>query len=445
MWIDEGALFILETLESHGFEAYIVGGCVRDSLLSKTPQDWDICTNAFPDDVKRCTAPLPVIETGIQHGTVTVIYQHMPYEVTTYRMEEGYSDNRHPDVIKFVRELKEDLSRRDFTINAMAYHPKRGLSDYFGGREDLQNGIIRCVGNAEVRFDEDGLRIMRALRFASVYGFETEPRTAQAILEKKEYLRHIALERIQGELRKLLCGKGTENILLRYREVFEVIIPEIRAMAGFVQNNPHHVFDVWTHTVKSISAVPQDEILRLTMLLHDIGKPLSYTEDENGTGHFYNHAEESARLARMILNRLRFEKETIRAVTELVQYHGLDIPANTRCVKRWMNRLGAEQFRRLTEVWRADTLAQSPQFQSEKLEKIQQITACMQTVLEQGQCFRRKDLAVNGRNLIEIGIPPGKQVGEVLDFLMESVLEERAENRREELFRLVREKMDDTI
>lgn len=199
MWIDEGALFILETLESHGFEAYIVGGCVRDSLLSKTPQDWDICTNAFPDDVKRCTAPLPVIETGIQHGTVTVIYQHMPYEVTTYRMEEGYSDNRHPDVIKFVRELKEDLSRRDFTINAMAYHPKRGLSDYFGGREDLQNGIIRCVGNAEVRFDEDGLRIMRALRFASVYGFETEPRTAQAILEKKEYLRHIALERIQGE------------------------------------------------------------------------------------------------------------------------------------------------------------------------------------------------------------------------------------------------------
>ena len=443
MRIEEGALFILETLESHGFEAYVVGGCVRDSLLGKTPQDWDICTNALPDDVKRCTAPLPVIETGIQHGTVTVIYHHMSYEVTTYRTEGSYSDNRRPDYVKFVRELKEDLSRRDFTINAMAYHPKRGLADYFGGKEDLQNGIIRCVGNAEVRFDEDGLRIMRALRFASVYGFETESQTAQAILEKKEHLCRIAAERIQVELRKLLSGKGADNILTRYREVFEVIIPEIHAMAGFAQNNPHHVFDVWTHTVKSIVAVPPNEILRLTMLLHDIGKPLCYTEDESGTGHFYNHAEESARLARMILNRLRFEKETIRAVTELVQYHGLDIPANTRCVKRWMNRLGAEQFRRLTEVWRADILAQAPQFQSEKLEKIQQITVCMQTVLEQGQCFRRKDLAVNGRDLIEIGIPPGKQVGAVLDFLMESVLEERAENSREELLRLAREKMDE--
>ncbi len=442
MQMDEGALAILDKLESHGFEAYAVGGCVRDSLLGISPQDWDICTNALPKEVKTCVAPFPVIETGIQHGTVTVLYHHVPYEVTTYRTEGEYLDNRHPERVEFVRDLKEDLSRRDFTVNSMAYHPRKGVVDYFDGREDLQQGIIRCVGNAAARFDEDGLRIMRALRFASVYGFDLEEETAKAVMQKKEYLRRIAAERLNVELCKLLCGRGAEEILTRYRDVLEVIIPEIHAMAGFAQNNPHHIFDVWIHTVKSVTAVPPERILRLTMLLHDIGKPLCYTEDESGTGHFYGHAEKSADLVRVILKRLRFDKETVRAVTELVQYHGLDIPANTRCVKRWLNRMGEEQFRRLIEIWRADTLAQAPQFQPEKLKKIQQIQACFDTIIEQQQCFQRKDLAVDGRDLIEMGIAPGKQIGYILDYLMECVLEEKIENSKSELLRLAREKIE---
>lgn len=439
MRIDEGALAILEKLEEHGFEAYVVGGCVRDLLLEISPQDWDICTNALPEEVKASVAPLPVIETGVRHGTVTVLYQHVPYEVTTYRTEGEYLDNRHPNRVEFVRDLKEDLSRRDFTINAMAYHPCRGLVDYFDGRFDLRQGVIRCVGNAAQRFDEDGLRIMRALRFASVYGFELEQRTAAAVMAKKEYLCCIAAERLNVELCKLLCGNGVEKILTQYSGVLEVIIPEIHDMVGFNQNNPHHSFDVWIHTVKSTAVVPLDLILRLTMLLHDIGKPFCYTEDENGTGHFYNHAEKSGELARAVLSHLRFDKETTRAVTELVRSHGLDIPANTRCVKRWMNKMGEKQFRRLIEVWRADALAQSPQFQAEKLEKIQQIQVCLETVIEQGQCFQRKDLAVDGRDLIEIGISPGKQIGRILNYLMECVLEEQAENTKSALLRLAQQ------
>ena len=299
-----GAAFIIDRLNKHGHRAYVVGGCVRDCLLGIMPKDWDICTSALPEEMQRIFRDQHVVETGLKHGTLTVVIDHIPYEVTTFRVDGEYTDHRHPDEVRFVRDVREDLARRDFTVNAMAYHPEEGLVDAFGGQEDLAAGIIRCVGEAERRFDEDALRILRALRFASTYCFAIEEHTAAAVHSLKETLADVAAERIRVELAKLLCGKGAGDILRSYHDVMGQVIPQVRPMVGFEQHTPHHRYDVWEHTIRAVEAVPATEVLRLTMLLHDSGKPAAFTMDENGVGHAYGHQKISAEIADKVLTSL---------------------------------------------------------------------------------------------------------------------------------------------
>ena len=291
--LPQGARYVMARLEESGYQAYAVGGCVRDSLLGRAPKDWDICTDALPEDMQRIFRCDHLIETGLKHGTLTVMKGGEPYEVTTFRVDGEYTDHRHPDGVHFVTEVREDLARRDFTVNAMAWNPKTGVVDAFGGREDLARGVIRCVGDAETRFGEDALRIMRALRFASVYGFAIEEETARAIHRLKDTLQDVAAERIRVELAKLLCGQGAGQILREYSDVLFAILPQLAAMHGFDQHTPYHAYDVWEHTVRAVESVPANEVLRLTMLLHDSGKPAAFTVDENGVGHAHGHQMES--------------------------------------------------------------------------------------------------------------------------------------------------------
>ncbi|MBC8584136.1 CCA tRNA nucleotidyltransferase [Youxingia wuxianensis] len=429
---------VINKLESAGFEAFVVGGCVRDSLLGKRPHDWDVCTDALPAQVISCFNGWPVIETGLKHGTVTVIIQGFPVEITTYRTESGYSDARRPDQVTFVRKLEEDLGRRDFTINAMAYHPRKGLKDLFGGQEDLHRGIIRCVGSARRRFEEDALRILRALRFASVFGFSLEKETAQAVNLCKERLAMIAPERIRTELDQMLCGQGVLDILLAYSPVLQVILPEIGEMRGFEQRSPYHVYDIWEHTARSTASVQAQRILRLTMLLHDIGKPSCFTE-EGGEGHFYGHDRKSAQMAGEILRRLKYDNETLEKVVQLVGRHGDCFPAQPVPIKRRLNRMGEEQFWRLLEVKRADILAQAPDKQPLRLAQLEEIRFVLQKLLAEKECFSRKELRVSGTDLIDIGIPQGPKIGELLSDLLEKVIEEELPNEKQALLNYVRE------
>lgn len=427
---------LLETLNRYGFEAYAVGGCVRDSILGKVPHDWDITTNALPEEIKRCFSGLPVLETGIRHGTVTVLAEHTPYEITTYRVDGDYLDCRHPQQVTFTRSLREDLARRDFTMNALAYHPQTGLQDFFGGMEDIRHKRICCVGNPELRFQEDALRIMRAMRFASVLGFSIEERTADALHRSRTLLQHIAAERLAAELKQLLLGASVREVLHDYVDTLGVVIPEVLPMVGFDQHNPHHNRTIWEHTIESIAQSPKNLLVRLTMLLHDIGKPLCYTQDAQGIGHFYEHAKHSTALARTILARLKFDTQTIDTVTLLVQNHSIDLSPNPRPIKRLLHRLGAERFALLLEVKRADTLAQAPQIQQIRLENLAKVQALMEEILREQACFSLQDLAVNGRDLMELGIPQGKQIGLLLNTLLEWVMDHPEDNNKGTLLRL---------
>lgn len=424
---------ILQALEQNGFEAYVVGGCVRDALLGKTPHDWDICTAALPEQVKACFPGISIIETGIQHGTVTLVENGEPYEITTFRADGAYSDGRRPDSVAFVRSIGEDLSRRDFTVNAMAYHPQKGLIDLYGGQADLSAGVLRCVGNAETRFREDALRILRALRFASVFGFRLEAETARAAAACRALLSVVSAERIAHELEGILCGRDVEAVLLQYREVLAEPIPELARTFGFAQKNPYHRVDVWTHTVRAVSAVPSETCLRLAALLHDLGKPDSFSLDDAGTGHFFGHEERGAAIAGEILRRLRFDFKTVKTVELLVRYHDSDLAATQACARRWLGRLGEETLRGLLALKKADIRAQSGYRAEERLTLLQEFTVCMETVLREGQCISRADLAVNGRDLIASGVPEGPDVGAALDRLLELVISGEAENRKEVL------------
>ncbi|MEG0900144.1 MAG: HD domain-containing protein [Oscillospiraceae bacterium] len=429
---------IISSLEKNGFEAYIVGGCVRDSLLGLEPNDWDICTNAKPEQVKLCFSDnVKIIETGIKHGTVTVIIEHQPYEVTTYRVDGDYSDNRHPNEVKFVSNIKEDLSRRDFTINAMAYSSSTGLIDYFNGRNDLDKKLISCVGNSDKRFVEDALRIMRALRFASTYGFVIANSTQISLKQNKELLTNISAERINIELCKLLCGKGAEYILSNYAEILCVFIPEIKDIINFQQHNPYHNLDVWQHTIKSIVSIPQEVVLRLTMLFHDIGKPLSYKSDEQGIGHFYCHAQYSSDIATKILKRLKFDNDTILQVNKLILYHDADIQPQNSHIKHWLNKIGEQSLRQLIQVKQADIMAQNIEYRDSRLAKLKEVTNCIDYVIEQQQCFSLNDLAVNGNDLIDAGVPQGLQIGIILNKLMDKVIDEQVVNEKSELLKLI--------
>jgi len=435
--IPDEVKYIIDTLENNGYEAYAVGGCVRDSILGIEPKDWDICTPALPEQIVKIFQEHNIIETGLKHGTITLILNYKPFEITTYRIDGVYIDNRRPDKVDFVNDLKIDLSRRDFTVNAMAYNPKKGLADFFDGVKDLKSGIIKCVGDANKRFQEDALRIMRAMRFASVLGFEIDRDTSKAMLDNKKLLKNISAERIAVELNKMIAGKNIEKILSNHIFVITEIIPEISPMIGFKQNNPWHYLDVWQHTLKSLVNIPADNILRLTMLLHDTGKPHCYTESGDGTGHFYGHQQISHDISKKILSRLKYDNYTYETVAKLILYHDADIQPNRKNIKRWLNKIGEKRFRQLLEVKKADNKAQELTRTQVKLELLDNIESILNEIIEQKQCFSLKDLAVNGSDLIVVGIPEGNKIGIVLNQLMEMVLDEQVENDKIKLIEIV--------
>ena len=421
--------YIINTLESAGFEAYAVGGAVRDSIMGIPQNDWDITTNALPDDVKAVFSKSKVIETGIKHGTVTVLIDGEPFEITTYRVESQYSDHRHPDFVDFSRNLKDDLLRRDFTMNAIAYSPS-GVVDLFGGTEDIKNKVIRCVGNAEERFDEDALRILRAARFSSVLGFEIEEKTRLAMSEKKHFLRDISAERVFAETKKLLCGENVFSVLDGCRDIIFEIIPELRACDGFDQKNSHHVHDVYGHIIRSVEAVKNDVVLRLAMLLHDVAKPDCFFLGDDKMGHFYGHHKLSAESARVILRRLKCDNETLDDVVFLVENHMTELRPEKKLVKRRLGKMGERRLRMLVEVQKADTVGCGT---GENMDKLFEYERLIDEVVAEGLCFSLKHLAVNGRDIIDEGIAEGAQIGKVLDFLLECVIEEKVENDREKL------------
>lgn len=423
---------ILNRFAENGYDAYAVGGCVRDVLLGHNPNDWDITTSAHPEETERIFADRRVLKTGLKHGTVTVLSGNQPVEVTTFRVDGAYSDGRHPDSVSFTGKLEEDLARRDFTVNAMAYRPQTGIVDCYGGREDLNKKIIRCVGNPDKRYEEDGLRILRALRFASTLGFSLEKGTAESAVRNRSLIDRIAAERVRVEFVKLLCGYSAADILRRYREVIAQFIPEIQPTFEFCQKNSHHRYDVWEHTLHSLEAVESEPVLRLTMFFHDLGKPMCFTQSADGVGHFYGHPATSADLAKQILMRLRFDKKTENTVVTLVKSHDLPLVPEERSLRRRLNTLGEQNLRLLLKVEKADAKGKGTTDNSyfESLEKIPQV---LQRIMEQRQCFQLSELAVNGEDLMKAGIPKGAVIGETLKYLLNAVLDGKCANSKQQL------------
>ena len=426
----------IQLLEQNGHSAFAVGGCIRDCLRSSEPKDWEICTSARPEEIQRVFADYRVIETGILHGTLTVLIDHVPVEITTFRIDGEYTDNRHPDQVIFTGDLQADLSRRDFTINAMAYAPNTGLVDPFHGRADLAARRVRCVGDPDTRFQEDALRILRGLRFASVLGFSLDPETASAIHKNAGLLRNIAPERIAVEFNKLLCGQAVGFVLRQFRDVFAVFIPELSPTFDFSQKTKYHIYDVWEHTVRTVENIDPNPILRLTMLFHDIGKPSCFTQDPDGTGHFYGHPAASMQLADTILHRLRYDRTTIREVCMLVRNHDADVFHTPESILHWLYSIGDRSFAELLKIKRADNAAQNPEFSW--LDELDRIEALYQEMKKAPLCYRLRDLAVNGSDLQEIGIPTGKELGNLLRLLLDKVMSGELENSRQVLLAYAR-------
>ena len=430
--LPEDVKAILHTLQEAGYEAYAVGGCIRDSLLGRRPDDWDITTSAKPQETKALFGK--TIDTGIQHGTVTVMRHGRGYEVTTYRVDGEYEDGRHPKEVTFTASLKEDLKRRDFTVNAMAYNEKDGLVDLFGGRQDLEQKIIRCVGEANERFEEDALRIMRAVRFSAQLGFSIEERTKEAIRGHAERLRQVSAERIQVELTKLVISPNPDFLRIAWETgITAVVLPEFDRLMEQPQNNPHHCFSVGEHTLHAMQAVRPDKCLRLAMLLHDVAKPLCLTTDAEGIDHFHGHAQKGERMAAQILKRLRYDNHTTELVSRLVKWHDVAIAPEKKAVRRAASRMGKELFPLILEVKAADLAAQSDYQRTEKREWLERLRGLYEEIEREGNCLTIKDLAVNGRDLIQAGITPGPQLGLALQQLLEIVLEDPEKNTREYL------------
>lgn len=430
---------ITDTLTGAGHEAYVVGGCVRDSLLGRDPQDWDITTSAKPQQVKDIFAR--TIDTGIQHGTVTVMMDHEGFEVTTYRIDGEYEDSRHPSKVTFTRNLAEDLRRRDFTINAMAYNEQDGLVDMFDGIGDMERKIIRCVGEPKERFTEDALRMLRAVRFGAQLGFAIEDKTKAAIAALAPTLKNISAERIQVELVKLLVSDHPQEV----RTLFETgisreIFPWLDDMMKTEQKNPHHCHTVGEHTIETLKNIPADKVLRLTMLLHDIAKPRCKTQDEAGVYHFFGHPKEGAQMAGEVLRKLKFDNDTVDRVTSLVLWHDDNPPAKPVNIRRAIHRIGERQFPDLFLVKRADILGQSSYQQEKKLAYLAAYEACYREIQAAEVCISRKDLAVKGNDLIAAGMRPGKAIGEALAYLLDLVLEHPEYNRREILMEKLSER-----
>ena len=419
----------LARLEDAGYEAFVVGGAVRDHVRgADTGTDWDITTSALPEETETVFSGYRVIETGMKHGTVTVLLDGEPLEITTYRVDGGYSDHRHPDEVRFTRSLREDLRRRDFTMNAMAYSPRTGVVDPFGGQADLAAGVVRCVGEPDRRFQEDALRILRALRFASALGMGIHPDTARAARDNRGLLTSVAAERVRVELTKLLCGADAERVLLEFPDILSVPLPEIGAMVCFDQHNPHHDRDVWAHTAAVTAAIPAQPVLRWAALLHDVGKPPCFSLAEDGVGHFYGHAAESARMADGILRRLRFNTDSREEIVRLIRYHDLPIQPERRPVKRLMNKLGPDTVRRLIELHKADTRGQSA-ICAGRIAEYDAVAVVLDEILNEKECFSLKDLAVNGTDMMSIGLA-GRDIGRALNACLTAVMEEKLPNER---------------
>ena len=429
--IPESVKELLKQLNKKGYEAYLVGGCVRDTIMGKVPFDWDICTDALPSEVKEAFSEYHVIETGLQHGTVTVVLNRMPIEVTTYRTEGEYTDHRRPSEVEFVSDLKEDLARRDFTINALAYHPEIGLIDYFEGQKDIENKVIHCVGKPEERFEEDALRILRALRFASRLGFRITSEVKQAIYNKKHLLAEISQERIYSEFCGILMGQYVVDVLLEYRDIIAEFIPEIIPTFDFPQNTPYHQYDVYRHIVETVGAVDEDLTLRLTMFFHDIGKPDMQIQDEEGIDHFYEHADKSVEITRKVLNRLKVDNETKHRVLLLIQWH--DASIKKKKILSWLNRLGEGDFRQLLKVKRADALGQADEIQKNSLQELTELEKALDFELVKGSCFSLAQLEIDGKDLIALGISKGKEIGLILETLLKEVMEEKLQNSPDDL------------
>lgn len=427
---------IIRILEEAGYEAYAVGGCVRDSILGREPSDWDITTSALPQQVKELFSH--TIDTGLQHGTVTVMMHHVGYEVTTYRVDGEYEDSRHPKSVTFTRDLVEDLKRRDFTINAMAYNENAGIVDVFGGVQDLENKIVRAVGDPKERFTEDALRMMRAVRFAAQLGYEIEENTKNAICEMADTLKKISAERIQVELVKLIVSSHPEHMRLLYETgITKIILPQFDRMMETQQNNPHHCYSVGEHSIKAMKEIRADKALRLTMLFHDMGKPDTKTTDEQGIDHFHGHASLSQKYAEKALKKLKFDNETLSTVSKLTYWHDYKIQTNKKGVRRALNKIGEPLFLRLLEVKKADTMAQSSYKREQKLEEIKQIREIYEQIKKEGECFQLKDLAVTGQDLITLGMKPGPEIGKMLNKLLDIVIDDPKKNKKETLLLIV--------
>ena len=433
---------IIETLTEAGFEAYAVGGCIRDSLLGRTPNDWDITTSATPAQVKALFGH--TIDTGIAHGTVTVMRSGVGYEITTYRIDGEYEDGRHPKQVTFTSSLREDLRRRDFTINAMAYNETEGLIDLFGGTQDLENGVIRAVGEPMERFSEDALRMMRAVRFAAQLDFSVEDKTAEAIRTLASTLEKISAERIQTELVKLLVSPHPEKIRLLYEYgLTAVFLPEFDTAMGQEQNNPHHAYTVGVHTIESLCAIENDRVLRLTMLFHDLGKPACHKTDEQGIDHFKGHPEVSARIAHEKMRALKFDRAGMDRVERLIKAHDIRIEPTKKVVRRLMSRLGQEEFFLLLKVQDADILAQSNYLRKEKQERQKEVKRLAEEILSDTECISLRSLAVGGKDLLEIGFEKGPALGDELAALLDAVLEEPSLNTKEDLISMAERHLKD--
>ena len=440
--IPSGANEIIHSLQNNGYEAFLVGGCVRDSILNRPIHDYDITTSATPYEMMKVFKDKRIIETGLQHGTITIVIDGEGYECTTYRIDSNYSDSRRPDSVTFTRSLEEDLKRRDFTINAMAYNDEVGLIDPFNGMEDIKYHKIRCVGRAKDRFSEDALRILRAIRFASQLGFVLKSDTDWNISKMYKNLENISIERINSEFCKIAASSGFCVQMVLYYEVFSLFIPEIKDMFGFQQNNPYHMYDVWNHTVHAIEYCESDDLVtRLAVFFHDIGKPHCYQDGEDGIRHFKGHGRVSADMTDKIMKRLRFDNDTREKVVELVYYHDATFEMGKKYVKRWLNKIGEEQFGRLLNVRRADIKAQADINQETRLQKIDNIEYILEEVLQDDECFSLKDLAVNGKELITIGYKPGKEIGEVLNNLLDSVISGEYINEKEKLLEIAERRL----
>ena len=427
--LEPGAAALLDELHRAGFGAYAVGGCVRDSLLGLAPHDWDLCTAARPGQVMELFGEDRCIPTGLQHGTVTVKRDGKLYEITTFRTDGSYTDSRHPDGVTFVPEVETDLARRDFTVNAMAYHPVRGFVDPFGGQADMKAKCLRCVGEPRLRFTEDALRILRALRFAAVLGFTLEEETAKAAFELKERLHLVSAERIYVELKKLLLGDWAFDVLVEYKEIIGVVVPELVPAFDCAQQNPWHVYDVFTHIARSVEAAPKDADLRLVMLFHDTGKPACKTTDEEGIDHFYGHPTVSEQLAKAALERLKASRASMQRILPLIRYHDGHILTDEKSVKRWLNRLGPAGTLDLIDVKTADLAAQNLARTQPEIEELYRTKMLLREILERGDAFSLRDLAIGGKELLALGYQ-GKAIGGALDALLSGVIAGEAENDR---------------